>query len=92
MRRLAVFLLGLTAVLAALSALGFTALQRTSRAWFERDLALRDVLAVTAARRGLARAWGDPARLREALDDISRDERIMAAAACGADGVRRAET
>ncbi|MFO0627555.1 MAG: trehalose-6-phosphate synthase [Polyangiales bacterium] len=92
MRRVAAFLLGLTAVLAALAALGFTALQRTSRAWFERDLALRDGLAVASARRGLARAWDDPARLREALDDIARDERIMAAAACGADGRRRAET
>jgi trehalose 6-phosphate synthase len=92
MRRAVVFLIGLTAVLAALSGLGYVALQRTSRAWFERDLALRDELAVTAAHRGLARAWGDATRLREVLDDITRDERIMAAAGCGADGARRAAT
>ncbi|MEZ4393873.1 MAG: trehalose-6-phosphate synthase [Polyangiales bacterium] len=93
MTRAVRFLVGLVAVLGLLAGAGYFALVRTTRGWFERDLQLRAELAVASARGSLVRAWeGDPARLGAALDDITRDERIMGAAACGASGEALAAT
>jgi trehalose 6-phosphate synthase len=84
MRRAARLLLALLLGLAALAFVGDFALTRTTRAWWERDLALRSQLAVYSANKSLADNWGDPARLASVLDDVTRDERIMGAAACSA--------
>jgi len=87
MRRAARFLVLLLAGLALLAVVGYAVLVRTTRAWFESDLALRSRLAVSAARQSLEENWhGGRDRLSETLADISRDERIMAAAACTLDG------
>lgn len=69
--------------LAVLGIAGYLALTRTTRSWFEADLALRSSLAVASARRSLVRNWaGDRQRLGDSLSDIARDERILGAAAC----------
>ncbi|MCC6551623.1 MAG: trehalose-6-phosphate synthase [Polyangiaceae bacterium] len=83
MKRAAKFLLALLAGLALLTAIGYVALTRTTRDWFEADLAMRSRLAVDSARQSLESYWDtDHARLAQSLADITRDERIMAAAAC----------
>jgi len=60
---------------------------RTTRAWFERDLNLRAELAVRGARQALVAHWHKEQRshLRDLLAEITRDERIMGAAACASD-------
>ncbi|MET0593466.1 MAG: trehalose-6-phosphate synthase [Polyangiaceae bacterium] len=93
MRRAARFLLALLAGLAVLTLVGYVALSRTIRDWFESDLAMRSQLAVASARRSLADNWnGDRDRLTETLLDIARDERILGAAACSKNGVALATT
>src|SRR5262249_30914985 len=55
--------------------------------------ALRAQLAVTSARQSLVSHWdGDGSALREVLEDITRDKRIMSAAACSGAGRFRAAT
>jgi trehalose 6-phosphate synthase len=93
MGRTAKFLLVLVAGLAALTGLGYTALTGTMRGWFEDDLALRSRLAVGAANDNFDGQWPDARpRLKEALARITRDERIMAAAACSTRGELLAAT
>jgi trehalose 6-phosphate synthase len=56
----------------------------TTRSWFERDVSQRARLVAFGAREGLAihvRA-GERRRLRSVLDEIARDDRILAAAVC----------
>ena len=82
--RFLVLLLGGLAILTAVAWLGLT---RITGTWFERDLELRTQLAVQAARQSLADYWdSDPERLHDTLADITRDDRIMAAASCRLDG------
>src|SRR5207244_11915567 len=61
--------------------------QRTTRNWFEKDTILRAQLVVNGARQALSERWSKKQRkdLQNTLAEITRDERIMAAAACGAD-------
>jgi trehalose 6-phosphate synthase len=93
MRRLATFVALLVLGLALLGVGGFLALGRVTDAWFDKDLRLRSELAVRAATRGLAASWRPGAtELRETLEDITHDERIMGASACGADGQTMAST
>jgi trehalose 6-phosphate synthase len=93
MRRAARFLFVLLAGLALLVAIGYVALTQITRDWFESDLDLRSRLAVISARQSLESSWvGDHARLAETLADITRDERIMGAAACSLDGESLAAT
>jgi len=63
------------------------AVHRTTRDWFERDVSLRARLAVNGARETLTSKWRREQRtaLRGSLNDLTRDERIKAAAACDAD-------
>ena len=86
----AVLLLGL----ALLTWGGSVAVVHTTRNWFERDLFLRAKLAVSGAQRALVGAWDQPRRepLEELLSDLSRNERVMAVAACSADGKMLAQT
>lgn len=89
MSRTARFVLGLIAVLGALSLLAYVLLISTTRRWFERDVRLRSLLAIQSAQQSLAAKWHtrDREGLASVLSDITRDERIMGAATCGADGV-----
>ena len=93
MRRVVRFLLSLVASLAVLVAVGYFVLTRTTRAWFERDLELRSRLAVGAARQSLTSSWlQDRGRLAATLEDITRDERMLGAAACSPSGELLAST
>src|SRR3954471_21076446 len=84
LRFLAVLLVGLV----GLTLIGYVILIDTTRAWFEKDLTLRADLAVASARGALLRNWSPDRRavLEDTLTDVTRDERIMGAAACGLDG------
>ena len=87
------FLTALLAGLGVLTLVGYLAVIRTTRRWFEHDLALRSRLAVLAAQQSLKTGWhGDRAGLTATLADITRDERIMGAAACADDGAQLAAT
>ena len=67
---------------------------QTGHRWFERDVQLRSTLAVNGARYGLVRAWnqGNGEEIRRILNEITRDERILAASACNPDLVTVAQT
>jgi trehalose 6-phosphate synthase len=88
------FALALVLGLALVTVLASVAVRRTTRGWFERDTALRAQLAVNGARQTLAERWesGDRKALRAQLAQLARDDRILAAAACGDDGERVAAT
>jgi trehalose 6-phosphate synthase len=87
MRRAVRFLCVLVTSLGLLAVVGYLALTHTTRGWFERDLELRSRLAVWSARQSLADSWtGDRTRLDTTLTDITRDERVMGAAACSQNG------
>jgi trehalose 6-phosphate synthase len=86
------FLAMLLAGLVALAALAYGVLVHTTRSWFDADLALRSRLAVTSARQSLRAQWADRVRLGEILSDITRDDRVVAAAACAANGELLAAT
>ena len=84
MKRSWSLLVALVVGLALLAGIADVVMHRTLRRWFERDLRLRSELALHSARRALVSAWKQHhvAELRAALQEITRDERIMAAAAC----------
>ena len=77
----------LLASLALLTWIAFLAINRTTRGWYERDVALRAELAIKGARHALISYWrtGDRQRMGDLLTEITHDERIMGAAACNAD-------
>ncbi len=86
MRRAPRFLALLLVGLAALALVGYSILSRTTWGWFERDMELRSGLAVGSARQSLLRRWKAPAELTAVLEDMTRDERILGAAACSLQG------
>jgi trehalose 6-phosphate synthase len=81
------FVIALVLSLALLTWAASLFVYRTTRAWFEKDLSLRAQLAVSGARHGLLPSWktGNGDDLRKLLGELTRDERIMAAAACDRD-------
>jgi trehalose 6-phosphate synthase len=83
LRFLVVLVAGLALVAWAASAI----VHRTTRDWFEKDVGLRAQLVVSGARQALAAHWrkGQRSELQSLLNEITHDERIMAAQACGAD-------
>lgn len=94
MGQLAKFLVGLVLSLALVTwAVSFLVL-RTTRGWFERDVRLRAELVVSGAQEALSEDWNqaDRRELRNTLLEITRDERIMAAAACARDLTTLANT
>jgi len=91
--RLLKFIGVLLLALGVLSGLGYWALARTTQNWFEADLSLRSRLAVASAHESLTHHWqSDRAGLAQTLTDITRDERIMAGAACSSQGDELAST
>ena len=93
MRPAARFLAVLLGALGVLALVGYLLVSRTLHGWFRSDVTLRSQLAVASARQGLESAWGmDSQRLLSTLVDITRDERVMGAAACSAGGVMLAAT
>jgi trehalose 6-phosphate synthase len=93
MRRIARFLVILLTGLAILTAITYVVMMRITTRWFEKDLRLRSQLAVAAARQSLTEHWtGDSRRLAANLTDITRDERIVGAAACSRTGALLAAT
>ena len=93
MARSARFLLVLVVGLAALTGVGYALLTGMMRTWSEDDLALRSRLAVAAANVSFDGQWPDGRpRIKDALTRITRDERIMGAAACSPRGELLAQT
>jgi trehalose 6-phosphate synthase len=84
MKRVARFLLVLLASGALLAWVAALVVERTTREWFEEDIRSRAGLVATGSRQNLLSHWsrGDSDALTGILNDITRDERIMAAAAC----------
>ncbi len=78
------FVLAMVAGLALLTWVASGLVDRTTREWFERDVRLRAELAVSGAKQALLGHWRKTVRhdLRNLLTELTRDERIMAAAAC----------
>ncbi|HYC57581.1 MAG TPA: trehalose-6-phosphate synthase [Candidatus Binatia bacterium] len=78
------FVVTLIAGLALLCAVAWLIVVDTTRAWFERDLALRSGLAVYGAHRWLAEELeqDDDIALSAMLADIVNDERILGALVC----------
>jgi trehalose 6-phosphate synthase len=83
-RHLRRFLLPLIVVFGVLSWGAAELLSRVSRNWYERDTSLRAALVMSGARVGLLRAWneGDVEAVTRILQEITRDERLLAATAC----------
>jgi trehalose 6-phosphate synthase len=83
MKRVARFLLVLLASGVLLAWLAAVLVERTTRQWFEEDILLRSGLVASGARQNLLAHWSrSDGDLGRALNDITRDERIMAAAVC----------
>src|SRR5512141_2832223 len=85
MPRVARFILALIVGLALLMWAASGVVQTTASKWFERDVSSRAQLVLTGAKQSLADAWYDPAKLEKQLGALTRDERVMAAAACSTD-------
>lgn len=81
------FAVALVLGLAALTWGASLVVHGTARDWFEKDVSLRARLAINGARQALIGHWDSPkpSQLRGLLTEIAHDERIMGAAACGAD-------
>jgi trehalose 6-phosphate synthase len=86
MRRAIRFTLALVFGLALVTWAASIVVQQTTQAWFEKDLNLRAQLVVNGARQGLIAHWQkeQSGALQSLLLEITRDERILAAAACNA--------
>jgi trehalose 6-phosphate synthase len=81
------FLIGLVLSLAILTWVTAVLVQRTTRRWSENDVRLRAELVVIGAREALSSHWSKDDRrdLLKVLGEITRDDRIMGAAACTTD-------
>src|SRR5689334_3074916 len=80
--------------LALFSGLSYLLVSATSRGWFEEDVRMRAELALRGARVGVSEGWarGDRAGVERLLTDITKDERVLAAAACAPDSTAFAMT
>jgi len=83
MYRIASFVLILILGLAGLTWVASFVVERTVADWSRRDLNLRAQLVTRAARESLVAHWfNDPQGLHALLEDLTQDERLVAAAAC----------
>ncbi len=87
MRQALRFLVPLLLFLGGLAWGAATLVNATTRRWFENDMRLRADLAIRGAHEALVSHWGtgEKRRIARVLEQIARDERIMAGAACGTD-------
>lgn len=87
MKRLIIFITGLIFVMAVLAFGASLVVERSLTRWFEKDIRLRAQLAVSGAHELLADNWMEERlpKLAAILTRMTRDERILAAAACGED-------
>src|SRR6476646_6020374 len=92
MPRMARFILALLVGLALLVWAASGVVQTTAREWFERDVNSRGELALVGARPSLANSWYNAKDLQKQLADLTRDERVMGAAACDSDLNPRSST
>jgi trehalose 6-phosphate synthase len=92
MSRIARLILALIVGLVLLAWAASGVVETTAREWFERDVNARAHLALASAGPSLARSWNDPKQLETQLLAITRDERIIAAAACDSSLSARAAT
>jgi trehalose 6-phosphate synthase len=88
------FVMALILGLAIVTIAASTIVVETASGWFEKDVRLRAELAVSGTRQAFLEHLDarDAASLRKLLDAITHDERILAAAACDADGSALAST
>jgi len=89
---MAQFILALIFGLALLVWAASGVVQTTAREWFERDVNSRGELALVGARPSLANSWYNAKDLQKQLADLTRDERVMGAAACDSDLNPRSST
>jgi trehalose 6-phosphate synthase len=77
-------LVALLGILAGLAWGATVLVNGTTRSWFERDVSLRARLVTNGAREALASHMraGDRRKLAAVLEEIARDDRIMAAVVC----------
>ena len=94
MRQTLRFVIGLVLGLALLTWITSLIVQRTARNWFQKDVTLRAQLVINGARQALILLWnrGDREDLHAMLAEITRDERILSAAACTTDLTMLAST
>jgi trehalose 6-phosphate synthase len=93
MRRVAQFVLFLIVGLAVLTWAAAGVVRATASEWFERDVSSRARLALMGARQSLINNWqGEGSGLKKQLTELTRDERVMAVAACNPDFSLRAST
>jgi trehalose 6-phosphate synthase len=87
MRRAFRFIVAVVVGLALLTWAASVVVERTTRSWFAKDIALRTALAVNGSRAALVESWSAAERgpLTDVLTAITHDERIMAAGACRSD-------
>jgi len=78
------FVAALLVGIAILVGIAWFAVSRTTSAWFEKDIGLREQLALSGARRSLVEAWKAERlpQLQGILEDVTHDERILAAGLC----------
>ncbi|MBI2943385.1 MAG: trehalose-6-phosphate synthase [Candidatus Wallbacteria bacterium] len=84
----------LLAVLFGVAWLASAAVGNTARDWFEKDVLQRAALATSGAHDSLARGWrqGDRTAVEALLTELTRDDRLMAAAVYGPDLLMFAST
>lgn len=92
MTRVARLILALIVGLAVLTFAASGVVETTVRQWAERDMEARALLVLMGARPALADSWHDPSALIRQLNALDSDERVIGAAACGADNSTRAIT
>jgi trehalose 6-phosphate synthase len=87
------FTLALLAGLAVLAWAASGVVQTTARRWFERDIGSRANLVLVSAEKSLVNSWNsEPGDLQKQLAALTRDERVMGAAACDPDFRTRSAT
>ncbi len=92
MPRMVQFVLAEIVGLAFLTWAASEVVQTTARGWFERDVNARARSALVGAQPALISAWPGNQELAKQLTDLTREERIIGAAACNADLSPRSRT
>ncbi len=94
MRRMAQFVLTLILGLALLTWAASSVVRTTAWEWFERDVSSRARLALVGAKQSLIASWrgDDPTLLTRQINELVRDERVMAVALCDVDFTMRTST